>query len=367
MSSTNKSATSSSVRWYDDLMMELAISAAKLSPPIQTAYCVGAVLLRVTPPAAAATAAAATATATAVSSSATLSPNLMGSDAKSQTNIHNHGHGHDEIIEVLTTGYSRELDGNTHAEECALLKFAASVTQLSTLSSLIPSSIRLTPSHTLTQLSSLLTPLPSSITTQLSSYYKSSTTSGLSSTLVNGLFGANVPAHSPSNGSSDGVTVTPLPLSLTFPNRQNNNNNNGSYFVLYTTMEPCSYRLSGKVSCSQLISLCGHTRDAPDVPITRIIVGVHEPDLFVHCDGVNVLHDGGITIISTSPLLQYQCSLLNQHLTRHRSSTSTSSSSISSTSTTPPTADDTDADMTTSSSSSSSAHITPPTQPIKSH
>lgn len=235
---------------------------------------------------------------------------------------------------MLTTGYSRELDGNTHAEECALLKLVASVTPLTSPSSLnaspclIPSPIRLTRTHTLDDLLSLLATVPSTISTQLSSYYKNNSLSSqsqmsrVSATLVNGLFASAKPVL-PTLYTSGVISeaVTPQPLSLSFPRAQSVD---GSYMILYTTMEPCSYRLSGKVSCTQLISQCGHMMSAVDMAITRIIVGVHEPDLFVHCDGHNVLIDGGIEVISTSSALRYQCSQLNTHLTRPPSTSATS-------------------------------------------
>ncbi|KAJ3193876.1 DRAP deaminase, partial [Irineochytrium annulatum] len=60
----------------DHTHMKSAIAQAHLSTPVESAYCVGAVLVNPT------------------------------------TNT------------VLSTGFSRELPGNTHAEECCLLKLA---------------------------------------------------------------------------------------------------------------------------------------------------------------------------------------------------------------------------------------------------
>jgi pyrimidine deaminase RibD-like protein len=286
-----------STKWYDELMMRLAIEAAKRSPPIQSAYCVGAVLLRVTP------------SVTDAASAISVDQKKNGSD-----------HGQGERVEVLTTGYSRELDGNTHAEECALLKFVATVTSLPSTSSTtdtatatasntrIPSSIVLQHDHTLADLASLLTPVSSTLSTQLAHYYRSSsssssTVSSITSSLRQQLFDQSSRrddhSHSHSSTSSSNTTQP--------------------YFVVYTTMEPCSHRLSGKVPCSHLISACGHdsssSSSSADIRVRRVIVGVTEPDLFVKCTGIHQLSDGGIDIITTSSVLQAQCALLNRHLT----------------------------------------------------
>ncbi|CAG8604152.1 10672_t:CDS:2 [Paraglomus brasilianum] len=143
--------------------MRLAIEQAKLSAPVPTAYCVGAVLIN------------------------------------------------PQTFETLATGYSRELPGNTHAEECCLIK----------LSSIDPSSI--------------------------SSF---------------------------------------------------------SSLTIYTTMEPCSTRLSGKKSCTELIMAS---------PIKRVVMGVAEPDRFVKCEGVRMLMNEGIEV-TIVPGVAEECLSINRHV-----------------------------------------------------
>jgi len=54
---------------------------------------------------------------------------------------------------------------------------------------------------------------------------------------------------------------------------------------LYTTMEPCSMRLSGKVPCCQLVNMAR---------IKRVIIGVREPPKFVNCQGADFLRNNGV-------------------------------------------------------------------------
>ena len=123
---------------FNPSLMDMAIQLAHLSEPSPSAYCVGAVL--------------------------------------SKGDI------------VLATGYSRELPGNTHAEECALIKFG---------------------------------------------------------------------------GSCVGADM-------------------------YTTMEPCSTRTSGRPPCVEHIIRA---------QIGRVYVGAMEPANFVNCIGVSILQDAGIEVI----------------------------------------------------------------------
>ncbi|KAJ3318920.1 DRAP deaminase [Blyttiomyces sp. JEL0837] len=124
-----------------------AITEAEKSEPIESAYCVGAVLVRPT------------------------------NDTAKPT--------------IVATGFSRELPGNTHAEECCLLKLAGS------------------------------------------------------------------------EGTAKGCHM-------------------------YTTMEPCGERLSGKLGCAQRIIEAG---------IVRVIIGVREPPNFIaSCVGADLLRKAGITV-----------------------------------------------------------------------
>ncbi|PVU97901.1 hypothetical protein BB559_001856 [Furculomyces boomerangus] len=77
--------------------------------------------------------------------------------------------------------------------------------------------------------------------------------------------------------------------------------------VLYTTLEPCSYRLSGKKSCAQRIIECG---------FQKVFFGVKEPDTFSRCEGVSVLVSAGIDVVCMKMLeeacLEPNRSLLNR-------------------------------------------------------
>ncbi|CAG8589762.1 17987_t:CDS:2, partial [Acaulospora morrowiae] len=136
--------------------MRIAIEQANLSEPISKAYCVGAVIVK---------------------------------DSK-----------------ILATGYSRELPGNTHAEECALQKIE-DPTQLA-----------------------------------------------------------------------------------------------GS--IIYTTMEPCSKRLSGKKPCVERILESG---------LKRVVLGVKEPDVFVKCEGIDILRKREIEVVVLEGL-EEECLKCNKHL-----------------------------------------------------
>lgn len=148
--------------------MKLSIAEANKSIPLESAYCVGAVLV----------------------------------DPKTNT--------------ILATGFSRELPGNTHAEECCFLKL-----QNQEKENIIPSAADI---------------------------IKNST--------------------------------------------------------IYTTMEPCSKRLSGNVPCVNHILRYG---------VSRVVMGVKEPENFVHCTGVQLLRDKGVEVIILEGF-QEECLKPNQHL-----------------------------------------------------
>ena len=56
---------------------------------------------------------------------------------------------------------------------------------------------------------------------------------------------------------------------------------------LYTTLEPCSVRLSGNIPCTNRIIQAG---------IKKVYLGVEEPTDFVQCEGVRLLREAGIEI-----------------------------------------------------------------------
>ncbi|CAH1758552.1 13555_t:CDS:2 [Entrophospora sp. SA101] len=146
----------------DIYYMKLAIEQANLSKPIPTAYCVGALIVK---------------------------------DSK-----------------ILSTGYSRELEGNTHAEECALLKLTS---------------------------------------------------------------------------SSNDITAA-------------------KDATMYTTMEPCSKRLSNNKPCVERI--------IESKIIKKVVLGVREPDKFVEkCEGIDLLRKNGIEVVSVSSL-EDECLKPNKHV-----------------------------------------------------
>ncbi|KAG8734250.1 hypothetical protein FRC11_007505 [Ceratobasidium sp. 423] len=57
---------------------------------------------------------------------------------------------------------------------------------------------------------------------------------------------------------------------------------------VYTTLEPCSVRLSGLAPCADALVAAG---------IRNCIIGVKEPTDFVQCEGTKRLQDAGINVI----------------------------------------------------------------------
>jgi hypothetical protein len=58
-------------------------------------------------------------------------------------------------------------------------------------------------------------------------------------------------------------------------------------FDVYTTLEPCSLRLSGKQSCTVRLLQLG---------VSRVFIGALEPDLFVRCEGRQLLGQAGVEV-----------------------------------------------------------------------
>jgi pyrimidine deaminase RibD-like protein len=138
-------------------LMKMAIAQANISEPVESAYCVGAVLVAATG-------------------------------------------------EILSTGFSRELPGNTHAEQCALDKL-------------------------------------------------------------------------PDLGLIE----------------------NG---VCYTTMEPCSTRLSGNKPCVERLI---------EAKVKKVIMGIKEPPKFVECSGMDLLRQADIEVLVV-PGVEEECLKPNQHI-----------------------------------------------------
>lgn len=57
---------------------------------------------------------------------------------------------------------------------------------------------------------------------------------------------------------------------------------------VYTTMEPCSVRTSGLAPCADALI---------EATVRSCIIGVGEPDDFVHCEGAHKLMDAGISVV----------------------------------------------------------------------
>uniref|UniRef100_K3XAD7 CMP/dCMP-type deaminase domain-containing protein n=1 Tax=Globisporangium ultimum (strain ATCC 200006 / CBS 805.95 / DAOM BR144) TaxID=431595 RepID=K3XAD7_GLOUD len=74
--------------------------------------------------------------------------------------------------------------------------------------------------------------------------------------------------------------------------------------TVYTTMEPCSTRVSGNVPCVQS---CLRAK------VHRVVVGVMEPKNFVVCEGVRLLQDAGVEVELLKGL-EEECLAPNRHL-----------------------------------------------------
>lgn len=67
---------------------------------------------------------------------------------------------------------------------------------------------------------------------------------------------------------------------------------------LYTTMEPCSVRLSGNLPCvDRILAL-------PKGTIKRVFMGVAEPDDFVECKGTRTLKEAGLEVITVEGFME---------------------------------------------------------------
>ncbi|KAI9216371.1 cytidine deaminase-like protein [Blastocladiella britannica] len=211
-----------SVQENDDrFWMRAAIAMAHKSAPVPSAYCVGAVL--VAPVAALESAEPVLWAATAANSRQETTHALslaMGNDPNAPV---------PETHVVLSTGYSREIPGNTHAEEVCFLKLGDQALAL---------------------------PDP-------------------------------VPGQSPQ--------WPPEVLAIT----------RAAGATVYTTMEPCSKRLSGRCSC---------TDHALALGVKRVVVGIAEPrDIFVQCEGIARLGEAGVQVTVLEGM-EEECWAPNRHI-----------------------------------------------------
>ncbi|MBV8993958.1 MAG: hypothetical protein JO287_09720, partial [Pseudonocardiales bacterium] len=74
--------------------------------------------------------------------------------------------------------------------------------------------------------------------------------------------------------------------------------------TLYSSLEPCSTRSSRPRSCTDLILA---------TPISRIVFAWREPDLFVDCDGAELLHAADREVVEI-PELSHLVRRANEHL-----------------------------------------------------
>ncbi|DBA00535.1 TPA: hypothetical protein N0F65_006439 [Lagenidium giganteum] len=74
--------------------------------------------------------------------------------------------------------------------------------------------------------------------------------------------------------------------------------------TVYTTMEPCSKRVSGNVPCVQS---CLRAR------VSRVVIGVLEPKNFVVCEGVALLEEAGVEVVVLKGL-EEECLAPNRHI-----------------------------------------------------
>lgn len=79
---------------------------------------------------------------------------------------------------------------------------------------------------------------------------------------------------------------------------------NLSRATIYSSLEPCSVRLSGKQSCSSRII---------DSGMRRVVFAMREPSTFVDCQGTEQLKQAGIEVVEI-PSLAPLVAEINAHL-----------------------------------------------------
>jgi pyrimidine deaminase RibD-like protein len=96
--------------------------------------------------------------------------------------------------------------------------------------------------------------------------------------------------HAEANALSKAKNLSPDALAALFPNAPSPPTLDYllSRTDVYTTMEPCSVRLSGLSPCAQALIAA---------KIRRCIIGVGEPADFVNCEGARMLENAGIEVI----------------------------------------------------------------------
>ena len=160
---------------------------------------------------------------------------------------------------VLSTGHSRELEGNTHAERNAIDKALGLIASLSACA----------PKATIPQ-----QPQPGG--------YGDGGYGGGS-----GYGYGYAGTGQTQDGSDNANTTTEEPQLIDVD--------------LYTTLEPCSTRTSGLKSCTQtILDLNASSSVANEnlrLHISRVFIGAAEPPDFVVCEGARMLKDVGIEVV----------------------------------------------------------------------
>lgn len=80
--------------------------------------------------------------------------------------------------------------------------------------------------------------------------------------------------------------------------------NDLSGVTLYSSMEPCSERLSGRKSCCELLITAG---------VKRVVFAAREPQTFVECRGREMLKLAGLEVLEFQDLA-YQVAQINSHI-----------------------------------------------------
>ncbi|KAF9909268.1 hypothetical protein EC991_008905 [Linnemannia zychae] len=258
--------------------MKLAIEQANLSIPVPSGYCVGAVLVQET-----------LREANTNRRNNPYNSHSGGSvehddddEALSQEFEEDKDEGYADRFRVVVTGYSRELPGNTHAEECCLLKLAALGADTGSRDDYFESD----------------DDEEEGIEMEKNDENGSVADAGRVVGPGNGTKTAG--CH---NGHGSGQCDTNT--TNTYSKKGTRKLKSKRKWIMYSTMEPCSTRLSGNRSCSDRLIASG---------IRQVYVGVREPDHFVKTVvGVENMVEKGIEVIHI-PGLEAECLAPNRHV-----------------------------------------------------
>lgn len=236
--------------------MRLAIEQANLSIPVPSGYCVGAVLVQET---------------LREANTNKHSNNDSTDDVSSQEFEEDKDEGYADRFRVVVTGYSRELPGNTHAEECCLLKLAALGAD----------------------------------TGSRDDYFEDDDDEDIGESAVTLVAGTAATGAAVGGYGSGRCSNSSSADNNRNSNRSDRKLKSRRKWIMYSTMEPCSTRLSGNRSCSDRLIASG---------IRQVYVGVREPDHFVKTVvGVENMVEKGIEVIHI-PGLEDECLAPNRHV-----------------------------------------------------